>query len=136
MGSLRLVAIALLASWGAPRSRSHPPMAWDARQPRKNSAAWISRSVLRERNSLPAAAPPRRAHSSIVQKACVGCHGAAGIGGAAPALQSKKGADVPIWEQERILPLRSPYATTVWDYINRGMPLGLEGTLTPDEVYR
>ncbi len=29
----------------------------------------------------------------------------------------------------------SPYATTIWDYINRGMPFGKEGTLTPNEVY-
>jgi len=70
-----------------------------------------------------------------VQKACIGCHGVAGIGGAAPVLRSERGADVPVWQKERILPLRSPYATTVWDYINRGMPLGLEGTLTPNEVY-
>src|SRR5436190_6499837 len=70
-----------------------------------------------------------------VQKACVSCHGAAGVGGLAPILVSKRGADVPVWKKERILPLRSPYATTVWDFINRGMPLGLEGTLTPDEVY-
>jgi cytochrome c len=34
-----------------------------------------------------------------------------------------------------ILPLTAPYATTVWDYIHRGMPLGKEGTLTADEVY-
>jgi cytochrome c len=34
-----------------------------------------------------------------------------------------------------ILPLTAPYATTVWDYINRGMPLGREGTLKADEVY-
>ena len=71
----------------------------------------------------------------FVQKACVGCHGAEGVGGLAPALRSQRDADLPIWEKERILPLRSPYATTVWDYINRGMPLGLEGTMTPDEVY-
>ena len=70
-----------------------------------------------------------------VQKACIGCHGVGGIGGAAPALRSEQGADVPVWQKERILPLRSPYATTVWDFINRGMPLGLEGTLPPDEVY-
>jgi S-disulfanyl-L-cysteine oxidoreductase SoxD len=70
-----------------------------------------------------------------VQKACIGCHGVGGIGGAAPALRSEQGADVPVWQKERILPLRSPYATTVWDFINRGMPLGLEGILTPDEVY-
>ena len=71
----------------------------------------------------------------FMQKGCIGCHGAEGIGGLAPALQSKQGPDVPVWKKERILPLRSPYATTVWDYINRGMPLGLEGTLAPDEVY-
>jgi cytochrome c len=53
----------------------------------------------------------------------------------APVLRSERGADVPVWNKERILPLRSPYATTVWDFINRGMPLGLEGTLTPNEVY-
>ena len=70
-----------------------------------------------------------------VQKACVGCHGVAGIGGAAPVLRSERGADVPVWQKERILPLRSPYATVVWDFIRRGMPLGLEGTLTPNEVY-
>lgn len=69
------------------------------------------------------------------QKGCAACHGATGIGGPAPALKSKAGPEVPIWQRERILPLRSPFATTVWDYINRGMPLGKEGTLTPDEVY-
>ena len=71
----------------------------------------------------------------FTQKACVGCHGVAGIGGLAPVLATKLGADVPVWKKERILPLRAPSATIVWDYINRGMPLGLEGTLKPDEVY-
>ena len=33
------------------------------------------------------------------------------------------------------LPILAPDATIVWDYINRGMPLGNEGTLKPDEVY-
>jgi S-disulfanyl-L-cysteine oxidoreductase SoxD len=31
--------------------------------------------------------------------------------------------------------LHSPYATVIWDYISRGMPLSKEGTLAPDEVY-
>ena len=70
-----------------------------------------------------------------VQKGCIACHGAEGLGGLAPALQSKQGANVNVWKKERILPLRSPYATVVWDFIRRGMPVGLEGTLTPDEVY-
>src|SRR5512138_1408789 len=71
-------------------------------------------------------------------KGCAGCHGATGIEGKAPILKSKAGpagSDVDIWARERILPLRAPFATTVWDYINRAMPLNREGTLTADEVY-
>ena len=58
------------------------------------------------------------------------------MGGLAPALQSKQGpgsshlgtgAGASGW---RIL-LTAPYATIVWDYIHRGMPLGHEGTLDP-----
>ena len=31
--------------------------------------------------------------------------------------------------------LHAPYATIIWDYINRGMPFRQEGSLKPDEVY-
>jgi cytochrome c len=68
-------------------------------------------------------------------KGCAGCHGATGIGGTAPILKSKAGPETALWARGRILPLRSPYATTVWDYINRAMPLNREGTLTANEVY-
>ena len=67
---------------------------------------------------------------------CAGCHGANGLDGKAPILKSKAAPDVTdLWARGRILPLRSPFATTVWDYINRAMPLNREGTLTPDQVY-
>lgn len=68
-------------------------------------------------------------------KGCASCHGAGGIGGTAPILKSKDPTNPNLWARGRILPLRAPFATTVWDYINRGMPLNAEGTLTPDEVY-
>jgi cytochrome c len=68
-------------------------------------------------------------------KGCAGCHGATGIGGSAPILKSRNPDRPDVWSRGRILPLRAPHATTVWDYINRGMPLGREGTLTADEVY-
>ena len=70
-----------------------------------------------------------------VQKGCAGCHGATGTGGAAPDLKGKTDPSIDTWDRGRILPIRSPFATTVWDYINRAMPLGREGTLTADEVY-
>jgi len=68
-------------------------------------------------------------------KGCAACHGATGIGGSAPILKSKDGANPDVWARGRILPIRAPFATTVWDYINRAMPLNNEGTLTADEVY-
>lgn len=68
-------------------------------------------------------------------KGCAACHGATGMGGKAPVLKSKSGPSADTWSRGRILPVRSPFATTVWDYINRGMPLNREGTLTADEVY-
>ena len=70
------------------------------------------------------------------QKACAACHGAKGVDGPAPRLvKLEKGPDADPWDLGRILPIRAPYATLVWDYLNRAMPLGAEGTLTADEVY-
>ncbi len=72
----------------------------------------------------------------IYQRKCAFCHGATGIEGGAPRLvKNDAGPNADPWALGRILPIRSPYATTVWDYINRGMPLNQEGTLTADEVY-
>ena len=70
-----------------------------------------------------------------VSTGCAVCHGATGTGGAAPILKGKNDPGMTTWDRGRILPIRSPFATTVWDYINRAMPLNREGTLTADEVY-
>ena len=70
------------------------------------------------------------------RRGCAGCHGATGTEGRAPRLVKREaGPDVDPWDLGRILPIRAPYATVVWDYINRGMPLNREGSLTADEVY-
>ena len=80
-----------------------------------------------------------------VKKGCAGCHGATGSGGHAPTLISRKGTQTassmpmpclaPCVNDANTMAVHSPFATTIWDYINRGMPLGKEGTLTSSEVY-
>ena len=78
-----------------------------------------------------------------VRKGCAGCHGAAGSGAHAPTLISRKGPQTassmpclaPCVNDSNTMGVHSPFATTIWDYINRGMPLGKEGTLSPNEVY-
>jgi len=79
----------------------------------------------------------------FVSKGCAGCHGASGSGGRAPMLikpaeTAAKPAGPclsPCITESNLMALHAPFATVLWDYINRGMPLNREGTLKPDEVY-
>jgi cytochrome c len=73
----------------------------------------------------------------FVDKGCSGCHGDAGKGGvtSAPALLSAKGPEVGAWDRGINIPVKMPVATIGFDFINRAMPLGNEGSLKPDEVY-
>src|ERR1700680_535226 len=134
MGSLRLVAIALILA--SPAFAQSSPKFGVGRTPTPEEIRALDISISPAGDELPPGRGTAKEGAKLFeQKGCIGCHGAAGIGGLAPALQSKKGQDVPIWERERILPLRAPFATIVWDFIHRGMPLGNEGSLTADEVY-
>jgi cytochrome c len=135
--SLKVVTIPLLLGiLAASPAIAQSPTYGVGRTPTAEELRRMDISISAEGDELPPGSGSAKEGAQVyLQKACVGCHGVTGIGGAAPALRSEQGADVAVWQKERILPLRSPYATTVWDFINRGMPLGLEGTLPPDEVY-
>src|ERR1700704_5533004 len=78
----------------------------------------------------------------FVDKGCSSCHGDAGKGGvtSAPALLSAKankpwGPDNSPWDSGINIPVKMPYATIGFDFIYRAMPLGNEGSLTPNDVY-
>jgi cytochrome c len=135
--SLKVVAIPLLlGSFVASPAIAQSPTYGVGRTPTAEELGRMDISISPTGEELPPGTGTAKEGAQLyLQKGCVGCHGADGLGGLAPALQSKQGADVPVWKKERILPLRAPYATVVWDFVRRGMPLGLEGTLTPDEVY-
>ena len=138
MGSLRLVTIVLLL--GSPAFAQSSPTYGVGRAPTAEEIRALDISIAPTGDELPPGRGTAKEGAVLFEeKGCVGCHGAAGIGGPAPTLKSKTGQDVPVSPGvsifERILPLRAPFATTVWDFIHRGMPLGNEGTLTADEVY-
>src|ERR1700680_3569833 len=76
----------------------------------------------------------------FVRKACFGCHGETGSNGPAPTLIKSDGKTKPPYpclnpcvNDANLMSFHSPYATTIWDYINRAMPLTKEGTLKPNE---
>lgn len=73
-------------------------------------------------------------------KLCVSCHGSHGQGGQFEALVGREPRrGFPFGRHDPPLPQTVgnywPYATTLYDYINRSMPQAVPGSLTPDEVY-
>ena len=77
------------------------------------------------------------------RKGCAGCHGMNGSGTHAPTLIARPGYHrspsdfclAPCVNDSNAMAIHAPFAATMWDYIHRGMPLGNEGSLQPDEVY-
>jgi len=70
----------------------------------------------------------------IYDEQCAMCHGASGREGPDPVLVGGRGS---LADPKPVLTIGSywPYATTLFDYINRAMPFLTPGSLSPDEVY-
>lgn len=70
----------------------------------------------------------------IYQNQCLSCHGVNGEKGIAPRLSGGYGT---LAGKSPVLTIGSywPYASTLYDYINRAMPLDRPQSLTPDQVY-
>lgn len=71
---------------------------------------------------------------AIYEAQCARCHGATGTEGPEDVLVGGDGS------LSTTRPLKTvgsywPYATTVWDYVNRAMPFDRPGTLRADDVY-
>lgn len=132
MGMLKILAFALLMG-GSVLAQS--PTYGVGRTPSAEEIRAWDISIGPGGQELPPGRGTSKEGAQVYRAKCAGCHGATGIEGRAPILKSKAGPEVELWARGRILPLRSPFAVLVWDYINRGMPLNREGTLTADEVY-
>ncbi len=72
---------------------------------------------------------------TIYLERCASCHGARGEG--MPHFPPLVGGQGSLAGPKPVATVGSfwPYATTVWDYINRAMPYQAAGTLRPDDVY-
>ena len=80
---------------------------------------------------LPPGSGNAKEGAKVFTQRCGACHGPTGDGGAlGPRLVEGKAP-----HPRKTLGSFWPFATTIWDYINRSMPRGQEGTLRPDEVY-
>ena len=75
---------------------------------------------------LPPGAGTARDGAALWTRQCRSCHGAEGEGGSELRI---------VGPQPRTVNSYWPYATTIFDYVNRAMPATAPGTLSPDQVY-
>ena len=70
----------------------------------------------------------------VFTRRCETCHGPTGTEGPQDLLAGGKGS-LPTAKPLKTVGSYWPYATTLWDYINRAMPFDHPSTLSVDEVY-
>jgi mono/diheme cytochrome c family protein len=89
---------------------------------------------------LPAGEGTYARGTAVYVQQCATCHGPKGEGGVLPStrLVGAEPADFSFAldpKKSKTIGNYWPYATTLYDYINRAMPFGAPGTLPPADVY-
>jgi len=126
----------LLAICGAtllePRPTAQSPGV--GRAPTADELKAIDIDVLPDGRGLPAGSGTAAQGKTIYANRCITCHGATGKEGPQDVLVGGQGT---LASSKPLKTVGSywPYATTLWDYINRAMPFDHPGTLPPDDVY-
>ena len=122
-----LVLLATLLSAQPPKyGAGHPATDEEIRK--------LGLSIAPDGSGLPEGSGTPTAGRDIFNAVCARCHGEKAEGGVGPALVGGQGT------LATAKPLKTvgsfwPYATTVWDYINRAMPFDRPGSLKPADVY-
>jgi len=97
--------------------------------------------VMPDGTGLPPGSGTVERGAAIYAAQCAVCHGREGKGGQYDVLVGREPGDAfafgkdPALLNRRTIGNYWPYATTLYDYINRAMPQAVPGSLTPDEVY-
>lgn len=89
--------------------------------------------VFPDGTGLPEGQGDLEAGARLYESRCAGCHGPKGSGGTAGELVGDSPLNGP--HPDQTIGNYWPYATTLFDFIRRAMPLNAPGSLSSDEVY-
>jgi mono/diheme cytochrome c family protein len=90
-------------------------------------------SIYPDGRGLPAGGGNAAQGRAVYEARCVRCHGAQGEGGSGGTLAGRGALTDP--DPDQTVGNYWPYATTLFDFIRRAMPMDAPATLSDDEVY-
>ena len=125
-------AATVLAACAVPPPAARPP-ALGVAVSAEEVARWDI-SIPPSGAGLPEGGGTARAGLKVYEQKCLACHGAKGVGKPADALAGGMGtlaSKTPV----RTVGSYWPYATTLFDYVRRAMPIANPLSLSNDEVY-
>ncbi len=131
-----LPALALLGAAACAAAFAQAPKYENVgRAPSKEEIQAWNDSIGPQGKELPPGSGTAKQGEQIFAAKCAACHGPAGEGSQlAPRLIGGRGPlNTPA--PSRALANYWPFATTIWDYINRAMPPKQEGSLSASDVY-
>ena len=104
------------------------------RPPTSEEIREVGSAIAPDGTGLPAGSGTVAAGRKLFAEQCARCHGPTAEGEIGPRLVGGQGT---LRDPRPLKTVGSfwPYATTLWDYINRAMPFDRPGLLQPSEVY-
>jgi S-disulfanyl-L-cysteine oxidoreductase SoxD len=94
----------------------------------------ISINAFPDGSGLPSGRGDARQGQTVFERSCASCHGPKGIGGSAEELAGAN-TDLRSETPDKTIGTYWPYATTVFDFVRRAMPLDAPRSLSDDQVY-
>jgi cytochrome c len=130
-----IAAVAVLASLSvAAPAHAQSPTFGLGRTPTPEEIRTIDIGVTPDGQGLPPGSGTAEAGKKIFESRCVACHGATAKEGPQDVLVGGQGT-LNTAKPIKTIGSYWPYATTLWDYVNRAMPFDHPGTLPTNDVY-
>ena len=131
---LALAASAAAALLAAAPATAQSPTYGVGRPPTAEELKKIDIDVLPDGHGLPPGSGTVDRGTQVYASRCAVCHGPTGREGPQDVLVGGQGT-LKSGKPVRTIGSYWPYATTLFDYINRAMPFDHPGTLSADDVY-
>jgi len=120
---------------GAATLAAQSPRFGIGRPPTADEVRGLGAAIAPDGGGLPEGSGTVAEGRTVYAARCASCHGPSAEGGGVGAALAGGAGTLATARPLKTVGSFWPYATTVWDYVNRAMPFDQPGLLKPEEVY-